>query len=362
MITEKIIKFVDGYFVYIITSIIGFFKSQKKNLVLIDFKKTSKVLIIRPGGIGDAILLIPLIKTLHSKGKKIEVLCMRRSKSIFELLLAKDLITKIFLFENVNDIFELIFKSNYDVIFDTEQWFYTSALIASFIKHKVLIGFDTNNRRNLYDYFIHYSQDQYEAQSFINLLQPFNVFINYTNVGFNLNLTFDIKTELKDKNHIVIFNGGSSKVRKLLNSDVKILINKLSENYEKIIVIGGKSEIEDEPYYLSLNDKVVSFIAKLNISQTLSIINNANAFISTDSGPLHFSLLTEQKKTIAIFGPGIDNKWCEKNRIKKKKKGLICQPCNYGRFSQTPKCPYNYLCLKNVDINLLVNLANEDNV
>jgi ADP-heptose:LPS heptosyltransferase len=359
MITEKIIKFIDENVIYLITNIIGNFKNQKRNLSFVDLEKISKVLVIRPGGIGDAILLIPLIKTLCLKGKKIEVLCMRRNKPIFDLLLSEKLITKIYLFENIGDIIELTSNSEYDVIFDTEQWFYTSSLFAFIIRHKILIGFDTNKRRKIYDYFVHYRQEDYESQSFLNLLQPFSISLNYTDVGFNLNLNHKNHTELSDKKYIVIFNGGSSANRKILKADMKLLIHQLTENYEQIVMIGGKTELLDETFYLSLSSKVLSYISKTSIKQTLSIINNAEAFISTDSGPLHFSLLTEQKKVIAIFGPGLDDKWCEKNRMKVLKKGLICQPCNYGRFSQTPDCPYDYLCLKNIDINLLLKYTNE---
>jgi hypothetical protein len=185
------------------------------------------------------------------------------------------------------------------------------------------------------------------------------IYSSSTDVGFNLNLNHKNHTELSDKKYIVIFNGGSSANRKILKADMKLLIHQLTENYEQIVMIGGKTELLDETFYLSLSSKVLSYISKTSIKQTLSIINNAEAFISTDSGPLHFSLLTEQKKVIAIFGPGLDDKWCEKNRMKVLKKGLICQPCNYGRFSQTPDCPYDYLCLKNIDINLLLKYTNE---
>ncbi len=49
-------------------------------------KSLEKILIIRPGGMGDAILLLPILKTLSIKFEhlKIDILCEERNRGVFK--------------------------------------------------------------------------------------------------------------------------------------------------------------------------------------------------------------------------------------------------------------------------------------
>lgn len=360
MNSEKLIKLIDRIFSKFLLNILSILTKSKKEYLYLNIGEIRSVLIIRPGGLGDAILLVPLIKVLNTNNINVSILCMKRNQVLFRHLKSNGIIKNIYLFEDLKGVFKLLFKENYDVIFDTEQWYYTSAIVAKFIKHKYIVGFDSNERRNIYDYFIQYTQSKYEAQSFLDLLKPFKLELSYNNIGFDLGTKYQFNNLFsKNLKYAVIFNGGSISYRRISFEDVASLINHLERDFDKIVVIGGKKEAIEKENYLKLSEKLIFKAGELDFLETLSVINFSKVFISTDSGPLHFGLLTEVKKIVAIFGPGIDYKWGEKNRMKIYKKGLICQPCNYGRFSQTPNCPYDYKCLNNIDINFLYTLINE---
>ena len=47
--------------------------------------KIKNILIIRPGGIGDAIFLLPVIKALKNEGVIIDILCENRNAQVFIL-------------------------------------------------------------------------------------------------------------------------------------------------------------------------------------------------------------------------------------------------------------------------------------
>ena len=98
---------------------------------------------------------------------------MNRNKEICLIFQKSGLVDSVYSIENLGDIKTLLFSRKYDMIFDTEQFFFSTTLLSLFIKKRMTVGFDTNERRLFYDFFVHYKQEEYEAQSFINLLQVF---------------------------------------------------------------------------------------------------------------------------------------------------------------------------------------------
>ena len=128
------------------------------------------VLFIRPGGIGDAVLLIPAIQILQKTYPhcQIDILAEKRNAQIFSL--CRD-IRRVYRYDNFSD-FISVFKTRYDVVIDTEQWHRLSAIIARLIRSQHKIGFATNERTRMFTTAVPYSHDTYEASSFFNLLQP----------------------------------------------------------------------------------------------------------------------------------------------------------------------------------------------
>ena len=130
----------------------------------------SRFLLIRPGGIGDAVLLLPAIKAIKGKypDARIDVLAEKRNCGVFSLCPE---IRNVFLYDRPKELWKVI-RNGYDVVIDTEQWHRMSAVVARLTKAPISIGYSTNERRKLFTHQIPYSHDDYEAESFLHLIEP----------------------------------------------------------------------------------------------------------------------------------------------------------------------------------------------
>ncbi len=120
------------------------FLPSVKNKNINEFRP-NQILLIRPGGIGDAVLLIPAIKFFKRKFPfcKIDILCEKRNSGVFKLL---PYVNKIFFYHRLKDILMVLLKK-YDAVIDTEQYHYLSAIFCFFIRSTLKIGFATNERK-----------------------------------------------------------------------------------------------------------------------------------------------------------------------------------------------------------------------
>ena len=134
------------------------------------FFPLTSILLIRPGGIGDAVLLAPVITSLKNKypSLKITVLAEQRNSGVFALIPTVD---TLLCYDRPRELLHAL-QCNYDVVIDSEQSHRLSAVVARFASAPVKIGFNTNERRRMFTHQIPYLQDDYEAISFAHLLEP----------------------------------------------------------------------------------------------------------------------------------------------------------------------------------------------
>src|ERR1039457_4218304 len=85
------------------------------------------LLLIRPGGVGDAVLLIPAINTLKTTfpNLSIHMLAEKRNSEVFSLCKS---LQKVYRYDVPGELFSVL-HGKYDVVIDTEQWHRLSAVI-----------------------------------------------------------------------------------------------------------------------------------------------------------------------------------------------------------------------------------------
>ncbi|WP_022670400.1 glycosyltransferase family 9 protein [Hippea alviniae] len=306
--------------------------------------KIESVLIIRPGGIGDAVLLVPMIRKIEKifSEAKIHILAEKRNVGVFDLF---DCNCKIFRYDEPNEFLSMLKYKKYDLVFDTEQWHILSSVIARYVG-RFVVGFDTNERRKNLDIRVGYSHTKYEVESFLDLLEEY-----CKHAGLNIDRRWsypflDIKANrlLYD---IVIFTGASIKYRKWDVNRYIELINKLNELNLRIALIGAKSDV-DFNKKIAKNCRVNDFTGKTSLKETAKIMAFSKLLFSTDSGVLHIGAALGVK-TVSLFGPGIEYKWAPKGKNHKTiNRYLPCSPCT--RFGYTPRCPYWVKCMKGIDV------------
>jgi ADP-heptose:LPS heptosyltransferase len=151
----ELLKTFDKITGKILVSLLSFLTKKKRRSPEI----VKNILFIRPGGIGDAVLLLPSIKILrkHYRDARIDILCEKRNAEIFRLCQG---INALYLYDKGLGLLQCL-QVSYDIVIDTEQWHRLSAVVAYLTKAPVRIGFDTNERGKMFTHKIPYSHDNY---------------------------------------------------------------------------------------------------------------------------------------------------------------------------------------------------------
>lgn len=320
--------------------------------------RVHNILIIRPGGIGDAVLLLPAIQSLKNSFpiSEIHILAEKRNSGIFKFCTD---ISKLYLYDDIKN-FDLLrlYNNKYDIVIDTEQWHTLNSVIAYSTRAPVRVGFDTNKRSKLFTDSIKYSQDDYEAQSFLNLVSKLIDEKKFFNPDRNFIVLEEKNYQFADelqklKNNcdsvVGLFYGATVNERKWNIYNYFNLANKLIDRNIGVVLVGGNSDLRQLDKFLKNvreSSNFVNFVGKTNLEETANIISETDLFISCDSGLMHLAYGLGVK-TLSLFGAGIQSKWGPRGKDSHIiNKDLFCSPCT--KFGYTPKCPYGVKCLSDI--------------
>lgn len=316
---------------------------EKKSL-----KKIHRILVIRPGGMGDALLLLPSLKKVYHSGRvTIDVLCEPRNQTVFQ---ACPFLNNIYSYQHPMS-FLSVFKNKYDAIIDTEQSHFLSAVTARFVRSKIRAGFDTFNRGKFFTHTVGY-QSGYEAENFWRLFAAI----------FNFNESFDFdfpylkgsaakQTLYMDKkNKICLFPGATTIQRHWPEQRWADVCDWIAQKGYTPVLIGGRMENQNCNSIAAYckTDKVLNLCSQLSIDQTVHLFTKAQALISTDSGILHLGVICDIP-TVSVFGPSSPGKWGpkgEKDRIICKE--MPCAPC--AKFGTIPACKNKNICMTGISV------------
>jgi ADP-heptose:LPS heptosyltransferase len=311
-----------------------------------------RILVIRPGGIGDAVLLIPALLQLKKTFPHVHlaVLAERRNGAIFTLCPA---VNQVYLYDNLRS-FAAVLATAYDVVIDSEQWHRFSAVVARFLRASCIIGFATNERQRLFTHRIPYSHDTYEQESFSSLISPLGVTVASPNRGSFLEIPADsaaraaeLLGDLCGEPFVVIFPGASIPERRWGSDNFRKLACMLHARGMRFVVVGGPDDCA-EGDAITAGGLGLQLAGKSSLVETAAIIARAKLLLSGDSGVLHLGVGLGCA-TISLFGPGIARKWAPQGEIHTViNKCLPCSPCT--RFGTTPDCPHNARCIRDITV------------
>ena len=348
-------------------------------------KENEDILIIRIDGIGDFFIWLNTIKyyKIIYPNRKLTLLCSNAVKSIAEELNFFDEIITIdrekfirnykYRYEELKKFskkkYNLLLSPIYSRDFFSLDWLVKS------IESKEKIGF-LGDTVNIKSFLKKISNKWYTRLVSINLessveLEKSYIFLNEISdlkivPKINSILEF-IKTDKKEinENYCILFLG-SSDIRKNWGVSKFIEIaKKVPEDY-KIVLAGGKSEIElGKTFFENYNDgRVINKIGKTSLLETLFLIRNSNFIIGNDSACIHMAVATKIK-SICIFGGGqygrflpYSNSLFEDKKINPKivNHKLDCYNCNWH-------CKYlkitNWPCISKIEVKDVEKALNE---
>jgi len=317
-----------------------------------------KILIVRPGGMGDAVLLLPIIKEVRDSLPDviIHILCETRNSGIFRSV---KYINRFFHYDNPLHLLKLM-NNNYDIIIDTEQSYYLSAFLCWFLKGRMKIGFNTCGRGDFFNKSFNYTQNKYEVIVFWDLFRevlPVNKkfkwrFPYFSNIGSGFKFSEDFRN--RPGKIVCIFPGASKKECKWPVEYWADVINSISDSGNIPVLLGGGLELATADKILKLcrADKLINYTNRLSLFETSQLFNHANLLITTDSGILHLGVICDVA-TISLFGAGNTIKWGpsgQKHIIITK--NLNCSPC--AMFGSIPPCSNKDLCMKKITSNIVI--------
>lgn len=323
----------------------------------INKKDIRKILVIRPGGIGDMIILMPILERLSKDipEASLDILCEKRNAEVLKIY---DFKARPLLYDNSPfSLPHILACGKYDVVIDAEQFHHFSAIFAHLTKAPVRIGFKINPKRNpLYTHLVSYNPDANEGSQFSRLLEPLGI-----EMDFKLHGTLKIahsstrlpdKTAdfLKSRKYAVIHPGGSTLYKKWNSSNYSLLIKDLSPDFPINFVMAGDSNdktVANEIVSSTENTRVLSTAGQLDLFQTAETLSKASIFIGPDSGLLHLAVALGIP-TVALFGPSDHLKWGFEDELHKiVRSDLPCAPCFIFGYSKPCRA---IQCMKNISV------------
>lgn len=308
-------------------------------------------LLIRPGGLGDAVLSIPSICVLKKKfpGASITVLAEKRNASVFSLC---PQINNVLVYDNPRELLAAV-RGKYDVVIDTEQWHRLSAVIARLIKPALSIGYATNERKKMFTHAVRYCLEEYEMDSFYHLLEPLGITQKNEALPF-LNVPDAVKKnansmlgEFVGRPYVSIFPGASIPEKRWDEKNFADLALNINMVGYPLLVIGSEKErAAGESIVRGLN--ALNLAGKTSLLETAALIDMSSLLVSGDSGVLHIAAGLG-KPTVSLFGPSNVKKWAPKGeRHVVISRNLPCSPCS--KFGNTPKCPIYAKCMRDITV------------
>lgn len=313
--------------------------------------EVSRLLLIRPGGIGDAVLLVPAIRVLRQAwpDATLHVLAEGRNAAIFGLCPEVD---ATFHYDRPKEL-ATVLRGSYDVVIDTEQWHRLSAILGRLVRPGQLIGFASNDRSRVLTAPVAYCQDDYEAQSFLHLLGPLGMGAE----GGTSSPFLVIPKAVRDTAatllgeggtpRVVLFPGASIAERRWGAGRFAEVARRLAEAGTELVVVGG-AEDRAAAEEIVAKGRGLNLAGRTSLIETAAVLAQSHLLISGDSGVLHLGVGLGVP-TVSLFGPGRARKWAPRGDCHiVLNKELVCSPCT--TFGYTPPCPIHARCLQEITV------------
>ncbi|MFA5113051.1 MAG: glycosyltransferase family 9 protein [Candidatus Margulisiibacteriota bacterium] len=298
-----------------------------------------KILVIRPGGMGDFLYLLPALQLLRRKypQARLDVLAESRNRAVQGLSGA---IGRLLLYDaHPLATLAALRSGKYDLVIDSEQFHNFSALFAYLTGAPARIGFKTVPFRNhLYTHLVDYSLTGFEAGEFAGLLAPLGIETSgrvdltgaidrATYQGAALPAAFTALRQRCQK-LIVIAPRGGDKYREWGADKYRQVVTRLLVNpAHGVVIVGGKQEAKLAAALAVTGERLLSLVGQTELPALCRIIADSDLFIGADSGLAVLANVLGQK-SVTIFGATDHRKWAAPGQTQTViNSDLPCAPC-----------------------------------
>ena len=274
--------------------------------------KVSKILIIKPRGIGDIVLSTIVLDNLHYHFKNVKIDYLTEHFARHSVS-NNPLVNKVLTMNRKDNVLKIAWelrKEKYDMIIDL--WSNPKTAQITFLtRAKYRVGFAYRGRQ--YAYNILGTSERgthHSAEHNLELLKAINVEIISKRIHYYVGDTEKIfaddffETTFKRDDIVfgIIPSGSWDSKRCTKQKWLEICNALINEFKSKILILWGPGD-EDDAGYLqtNLNEKCI-LAPKSSLLQLAALISKCYAVVSNDSGPMHISAALGVP-TIGLFGP-----------------------------------------------------------
>ena len=317
-----------------------------------------RILVIRPGGLGDLLLALPYFRVLKATFPEatVDLACMRRNVGLARIVDEELAFARILLLET--DVPRLL-RSRYDLVvsLDQSKYRYIVPALMGLLSARIKIGYDIGRRSRFCTHRVVYRHDEHEAQCAVNGLRFFGVEHRVAADDLLLQGVQVMRDEalpLLEQNGLAVGGfiacsfGGLNPQNKLPDRTVRVLLELLRQRPGMpLVVLGGAADYaEAERLCAGFGKGVKNLCGQTSLRQTLGLLGHAELFFGYDGGPLHMAV-AGGCPTVSVWGPSLFDKWAPtlSPRHAFVKRRLACQPCLNARFPVYPGCPFGLECL-----------------
>lgn len=325
----------------------------------------ARFLVIRPGGLGDALMCVPMLRALREAFPKghITVVCVEKNRAALELLSWHDELVAI-------DVPRLLFQNalrlrrrRFDAVFDVEPFRRLSSIVAYWTGAPLRVGFDTGARRALYTHLVSYAHDRrFEGQNMTRQLAVLGVDVPSEKAG---DLGFDLSADILDRaaerlqergvelgrDYLVAVACGVLKPHhRWVMSEFAGLIDRIRDEDPavKVVLVGGPADRPDTDEVVSnldSRDRLIDLVGEVAFAEALGVLAACRVLVASDGGVVYMAACVGCA-TVSLWGPGVMERFKPPGDLHAGvRKQYACIPCvTWSRLGEFPRCPYGRRC------------------
>ena len=311
-----------------------------------------RILVIRPGGIGDAVMALPMLTRLHERypDRAIDILCESRNAGL--LRLAFPAWTLLTYDSHPWRTLSALRRGGDAAVLDTEQFHSFSGVFTAWTRAPIRIGFKINVRRNaLYTHLVNYDLAGREDLQFAALLSALTGEDESSRLpskdGILRHAAAD--TPLPEplaavQRPVLIHVEGRVREKMLPDATLVELCDALGDMKDVTpLLVGGHGDRQRaERIQRQCRAASQNWCGKLSLAEMMTLCRRSTAFLGGDSGIAHVANAVGAP-CILWFGPTDPKKWGPAgSRSRAITRATPCGPC--AIFGYNKPCRL-YRCL-----------------
>jgi ADP-heptose:LPS heptosyltransferase len=321
-----------------------------------------KVLIIRFSSIGDIVLTTPVARCLKQQlGAEVHFLTKKSFAGIVESNPNVDKVWKIE--QQVQEIAPALKKENFDVIIDLHKNLRSFQVRLLFAKARYFSFSKLNWQKWLFVNFkLNRMPKVHIVDRYLKTIAPLGVVNDGKGLDFfipskdKVSIENWSKNALQSKAYVAFVIGAAHATKRLPEAKIVAFCQQIKQ---PIVLLGGKDEAEIGARIASLaGAHVTNACGAFNLNQSASVVQQAQAVVTHDTGLMHIAAAFEQK-IVSVWGntvpdlgmyPYFSEKKVEDTGggadFRLEVQGLRCRPCSKIGFENCPKKHFDCMNLQ----------------